>query len=88
MAITANKGETIQLSVKVNAQDGKVVFKVNGKTVKDANGKVIYAKVVNGIASVEYTVPNNFKFQTYNVTAAYLYKDERLEANTTLTIEE
>jgi len=67
---------------------GKGVFKVNGKTVKDANGKVVYAKVVDGIATVEYTVPNNFKYQTYNVTAAYLYKDERLEANTTLTIEE
>ena len=85
--ITAHRKDTITLSVKVNAQDGKVVFKVNGKTVKDANGKVVYAKVVDGIASVEYTVPNNFKFQTYNVTAAYLYKDERLEANTTLTIE-
>jgi len=86
--ITAHRKDTITLSVKVNAQDGKVVFKVNGKTVKDANGKVVYAKVVDGIATVEYTVPNNFKYQTYNVTAAYLYKDERLEANTTLTIEE
>ena len=86
--ITAHRKDTIELSVKVNAIDGKVVFKVNGKTVKDENGKVVYAKVVNGMATVNYTVPNTFKYQTYNVTATYIYKDERLEANTTLTIVE
>lgn len=86
--ITAHRKDTIELSVKVNAQDGKVVFKVNGKTVKDENGKVVYAKVVDGMATVNYTVPNTFKYQTYNVTATYIYKDERLEANTTLTIVE
>ncbi|AWX32591.1 DUF3344 domain-containing protein [Methanosphaera sp. BMS] len=37
---------------------GKVVFKVNGKTLKDENGKVIYAKVVNGTATITgYEIP-------------------------------
>ncbi|MBR3213681.1 MAG: right-handed parallel beta-helix repeat-containing protein, partial [Methanosphaera sp.] len=42
-------GETVTLTARVTDQNGnnlnggKVSFKVNGKTVKDANGKVVYA---------------------------------------------
>ena len=54
--LTATAGETINITARITANDetltdinkGKVTFKVNGKTLKDANGKVIYAKVVNG----------------------------------------
>ena len=48
-----------------------MVFKVNGKTVKDANGKVVYAKVVNGTVSVEYILPENMKAGNYNITVSF-----------------
>jgi len=66
---------------------GKIVFKINGKTVKDANGKVIYAKVVNGTASVDYTLPESYKAGNYTVTATFIASGyDRLEASETLTV--
>ncbi|MBR3213823.1 MAG: hypothetical protein IKF79_04815 [Methanosphaera sp.] len=51
---------------------GKVVFKVNDKTVKDADGKVIYAKVINNTVSVEYTLPESYKVGGYNLSAVFI----------------
>ena len=90
--VTAKAGESITLTATITGGEnqintGKVVFKINGKTVKDENGKVIYAKVVNGIATVEYTLPANMKAQNYNITAVLLVPNqEKLEANAVLTV--
>ena len=67
---------------------GKIVFKVNGKTVKDENGKVIYAKVdSNGEVSVNYTIPESFKAGTYNIEAVFTASGyEKLTDNTTMTV--
>ena len=59
--ITTTIGEKINITatITINNQTAtdinkrKVTFKVNGKTLKDANGKVIYAKVINGTATIE-----------------------------------
>jgi cell division protein FtsI/penicillin-binding protein 2 len=51
---------------------GKVVFKVNGKTVKDVNGKVIYAKVINNTVSMEYALPESYNVGSYNLTAVFI----------------
>ena len=70
-------GETATLTATLtdqlgnNINGGKVVFKVNGKTVKDANGKVVYAKVVDGVAQVDYAVPTTFADKEVNITATY-----------------
>ena len=86
-------GSTVTLKAKVAAGDkaittGKIVFKVNGKTVKDANGKVIYAKVdANGEVSVDYTIPESFKAGTYNIEAVFTASGyEKLTDNTTMTV--
>jgi len=86
-------GSTVTLKAKVAAGDkaittGKIVFKVNGKTVKDANGKVIYAKVnTNGEVSVDYTIPESFKAGTYNIEAVFTASGyEKLTDNTTMTV--
>ena len=89
--ITANVGQTITLTATVNTtvpvNEGKIVFKINGKTVKDAKGKVIYAKVVNNTVSVEYTIPENMKAGSYNITAVFISTDYgRLEDVKTLTV--
>jgi chaperone required for assembly of F1-ATPase len=90
--ITATAGETITLTATITdnnkvINNGKIVFKINGKTVKDANGKVIYAKVVNNQVSVEYTLPADMKAKDYNITATFISSDyERIEDTKTLTI--
>ena len=85
-------GTTVTLTATVYApvpvNSGKVVFKINGKTVKDSNGKVIYVKVINNQVSVEYTLPANMKAGTYNITAVLTSSEYgRLEDVKTLTVE-
>ncbi|RAP52638.1 MAG: hypothetical protein BZ137_08440, partial [Methanosphaera sp. rholeuAM130] len=66
-------------TITANVQDenadavtaGKVTFKVNGKTLKDENGKVIYAKVVDGVATATYDVPLTLAGKDINITAVY-----------------
>jgi hypothetical protein len=85
-------GTTVTLTATVYApvpvNSGKVVFKINGKTVKDSNGKVIYVKVINNQVRVEYTLPANMKAGTYNITAVLTSSEYgRLEDVKTLTVE-
>jgi len=89
--VSAAAGETITLSATITdngkvINSGKVVFKINGKTVKDANGKVIYAKVVDNQVGFEYTLPESMKAREYNITAVYTSNDYRLEDTKTLTV--
>ena len=89
--IQASTGSVITLTATLNTNavvnSGKVVFKINGKTVKDSKGKVIYARVVNNQVSFEYTLPDSMKAGTYNVTAVYTGSEYgRLEDVKTLTI--
>jgi hypothetical protein len=82
---TATVGEEVTITATVldeagNAvTNGKVVFKVNGKTLKDANGKVIYAKVTDGIATITYTVPEDWIGA--NITAVYSGSSKYEEAS-------
>ena len=88
--VTATAGSTVVLTATLSdttINKGKIVFKINGKTVKDANGKVVYAKVVNGMVSVNYTIPENMKAGDYTITAIYMpTAGDRVESNATLTV--
>ena len=85
-------GSTITLKAKITAGDkaittGKIVFKINGKTVKDENGKVIYAKVdANGEVSVDYNL-DNLKAGTYTIEATFISPNyDKITSNTTMNI--
>ncbi|MBE6487269.1 MAG: hypothetical protein E7Z86_00915 [Methanosphaera stadtmanae] len=90
--VTATTGSKVTLKATVTGpadmlNNAKVVFKINGKSVKDENGKVIYAKIVNGEVSVEYTIPENFKTKDYTLTAVYISSNyDRMEDSKTLTV--
>jgi len=90
--ITATAGDKITLKATITDNDkiintGKIVFKINGKTVKDENGKVIYAKVVNNSVEFEYTLPESYKTGSYNITATFISADyDRLTDSKTLTM--
>ena len=90
--ITAKVGETITLRAKVLDANGDrinsshVVFKLNGKTLTDKNGKQLKAKVVDGDAILEYTIPADLGAKTYNLSAVYDGSYERTETTGKLTI--
>ncbi|AWX32180.1 Ig-like domain-containing protein [Methanosphaera sp. BMS] len=90
--ITATAGEQITFTANINDGDkqintGKVLFKINGKTIKDASGKVLYVKVVNGIASLNYTIHSDMNAKNYNITAIFTSPNyEKLEDTKTLTV--
>ena len=76
-SLEATAGETVTLTAKVTSGNavvntGRVVFKLNGKTLKDENGKALYINVANGLANTSYTIPAKTKVNTYKLTAVFV----------------
>jgi hypothetical protein len=73
---------TASVTYKLNNSkvgDGKVVFKISGKTIKNADGSSVIVNVKNGVAT--YTLPLNEKYspRSYNITVVYsngFYREE------------
>ena len=68
---------------------GYVLFKINGKTVKNSKGKDIKVKLVNGTALLKYQIPkatagvNSDKtVKKYTVTAVYYHPNYQSVSNT------
>ncbi len=93
-SVTGKYGDTVKLTAIVtdtefnNVNEGRVVFKLNGVTIKDEEGNSIYADVVDGIASMDYVITNNIG--TYTITATYsgsnIYTEARTESDAQLTV--
>ena len=91
--VTTNAGNTTTLKATLkdiqnnSLNTGKVVFKLNGKTLKDDEGKTITAEIKNGTATIKYMIPSNYSTKDYILTAvASDDKYNRAETNTTLTV--
>ena len=90
--VSATAGQNVTLTARItdqlgnNFNGGKVTFKVNGKTVKDANGKVVYAKVVDGVATATYEVPMDASGKDLNITAVYSGSTKYDKQTTTTTV--
>lgn len=89
--VSASVGETIIVKVKLNNTDdlnnGKMVLKVNGKTVKDVDTGKLYVKVVDGEATFTYALPKSLKAGDYVIKALFTSGEHKLEAESTLTVE-
>ena len=70
--------------VRVNT--GKVVIKINGKTLEDDDGHVIYAKVVKGEVIFNYTINSSYALKEYPVSVVYLSTMGRFESNYNISI--
>ena len=89
--LEAKAGDTITLTANVTDGDkainsGRVVFKLNGKTLKDESGKALYANVTNGVATASYTLPAKTKAKTYNLTTVFTDSATRQESNSLFLI--
>ena len=88
---TLNITATIKDSNGQNVNNGKVVLKINGKTIKnETTGKVIYLKVTDGIVNLSYEIPISWNNKTINITAVYSGSTKYYSSrnSTTYTIEE
>jgi len=66
----------------------KVIFKLNGITLKDNKQNPIQVQVIDGQATLEYPIPPTYTAKTYTLTAVIggnYY--QRTETNGTLTLE-
>lgn len=71
-------------------ENGKVIFKINGKTIKDQNGNILFTKVINATATIKnYIIPSNWRNHKYTLSAVYgenkYYKESR-STNSTITL--
>ena len=63
--------------------DGIIIFKINGLTVKNSTGQDLQVKVVNNTASINYTIPDGWSAKAFKLTAVYANKNyKRLENKT------
>ncbi|RAP48501.1 MAG: hypothetical protein BZ136_04885, partial [Methanosphaera sp. rholeuAM74] len=84
---TATAGSEVTITVTTkNLDNGKVVLKVNGKTVKAADGK-LYAKVTGDTTTFTYIVPKTYKAGDYDIKAVYTSGATKLESDNKLTVE-
>ncbi|MDO5824999.1 MAG: hypothetical protein Q4Q22_01320, partial [Methanosphaera sp.] len=51
--------------------DGNVLFKVNGITLKDDDGNIVYGPVDKGVATITYTIQKSWYKNTTTVEAVY-----------------
>ncbi|RAP43749.1 MAG: hypothetical protein BZ136_09395, partial [Methanosphaera sp. rholeuAM74] len=82
---TAGSEVTITVTTK-NLDNGKVVLKVNGKTVKADDSK-LYAKVTGDTTIFTYTVPKTYKAGDYTIKAVYTSGTTKFEADAKLNVE-
>ncbi|MBR3214804.1 MAG: Ig-like domain repeat protein [Methanosphaera sp.] len=70
-------GENITLTANITDAEGnpinggRVIFKLNGITLKDTNDETIYADVTNGVANISYHIPTSYQAKTYKLEAVY-----------------
>ncbi|OED30485.1 hypothetical protein [Methanosphaera sp. WGK6] len=86
-------GSTIQIKAKVTDNDsaevlnGKLVFKLNGVTLKDETNKPIKLNVINGTTTLEYTL-KGYAARNYTITAVFANSSyNRCEAKKVLEIQ-
>ena len=91
--ITTLSGNKVLLTANVTdingnpVNTGRVIFKLNGCTLKDSNGNTLIANVTGGVATIEYLMPASYTAKNYTLTAvASSTTYNRTETNTTLTI--
>jgi len=85
-----NSGVDEDVTIRVNVNnidDGKIIMKINGKTVKDLSTGKLYVKVVDGVAEVTYHVPKTMKAGEYDIKVVYTKGNTKLEETGTLTVE-
>ena len=98
---TVKQNTNITFTVKIaditpNAENrtintGRVIFKINGKTIKDDDGNIVFNDIINNTATYTYHIPQgmasvdkNNTLRNYTVEAVYADKIYQETKNTTV----
>lgn len=65
--------------------NGQVIFRINGKTLRDDTGNVIYVDVKSGVASLEHVVDSSWLDTTVNISSIYCGDEYQYITNSTLS---
>ena len=85
-------GQTVKLIAhltdnQVDIDGGQLVFKLNGVSLKDEKENAVVVNIKNGLAVLEYKIPDTLSARTHNLTAVYSSKDYgRVDLSTPMTI--
>ena len=85
-------GDTVKLvaHIKDNGVDitgGQLVFKLNGLSLKDEKNNAVVVNIKDGLAVLEYNIPDTLSARTHNLTAVYSSRNYgRVEMTTPMTI--
>ena len=66
---------------------GKLVYKLNGLTLRDENGNPIILKLVNNTAKLSYNI-GNLSASNYTLTTVLATRDYRIDTNVTIVMPE
>ena len=77
---TAVMGDKITFNAKLSydnkaVNNGYVIFKINGVTVKDNKNQMVKAYLKNGIASYTYTIPDGWSAREFKLSSVYSRND-------------
>lgn len=87
-------GQTITITTKITSNtqttiNGRIIYKINDKTLRDNNGKIIYGQIINGQATTNYNIPTYYTPDTYTLTSTYIADNyDNTSTNTTITIKQ
>ena len=85
-------GDTVKLVAHITDNNldingGQLVFKLNGLSLKDAKDNPVIVAIKNGLAIMEYKIPDSLGARVHNLTAVYSSRDyQRVELSTPMTI--
>jgi len=72
---------------RLTLNEGVVIFKINGVTVKDQKGNPIKTQVKNNTASLNFTIPDGWSAKPIKITAVYSNKYfDRIENKTYINL--
>lgn len=74
---------TATLKDTVTINDGVVIFKVNGLTIKDDDNNTIMVNVKNNKATLEFTIPDGWSARSFKLTAVYSHRNYKRAENKT-----
>ncbi len=92
-AQSTNFGTNVTITANVNfklngskVNEGKVLFKINGKTIKNENGTTLTVDVKNGTAQYNIILKPIYSPRNYTITVVYSNGYCREEVKSTLTV--
>lgn len=92
-AQSTNFGTNVTITANVNfklndskVNEGKVLFKINGKTIKNENGTTLTVDVKNGTAKYNFILAPIYSPRNYTITVVYTNGYCRAETKSTLTV--